>query len=143
MKPSPPVTVSDPPYGNIRVATGQDIDLAWNNRLLYTGALLDTATGLYRLGIRWYDPNTGRFTQPDPTTQETNPYTYAGGNPCNNTDPTGGCNAANYVSAGATVLAGSVAVVAGALSTPAAVGWLGVVGGYATITAGAASLGTC
>lgn len=78
------------PYGNIRTAPGQNIDLAWNNRLLYAGGLLDTSTGLYRYGVRWYDPNTGRFTTPDPTTQETNPYLYAAGNPIEHTDPTGG-----------------------------------------------------
>lgn len=78
------------PYGNIRTAPGQNVPLAWWNPYTYTGALKDNANGLYRMGVRWYDPNTGRFTTPDPTTQETNPYTYASANPCNNTDPTGG-----------------------------------------------------
>ncbi|WP_068434560.1 RHS repeat-associated core domain-containing protein [Piscicoccus intestinalis] len=77
------------PYGNIRSAPGLDEPLAWWNTLTWTGAPRDLQTGLYRLGVRWYDPVTGRFTTPDPTTQETNPYTYAAGNPCNTTDPTG------------------------------------------------------
>lgn len=73
------------PHLNIRFADDANHDLAWSNRLQYTGGLLDAATGLYRFGVRWYDPNTGRFT-PDPTSQDTNPYLYAAGNPCNNTD---------------------------------------------------------
>ncbi|MEU8295181.1 RHS repeat-associated core domain-containing protein [Streptomyces pseudogriseolus] len=34
-------------------------------------------------------PTLGRFTQPDPSGQETNPYLYAGGDPINRMDPTG------------------------------------------------------
>ncbi|QEU89390.1 RHS repeat-associated core domain-containing protein [Streptomyces viridosporus] len=54
----------------------------------YAGTYLDP-TGLYKMGARHYDPALGRFTQPDPSGQETNPYLYAGGDPVNNTDPTG------------------------------------------------------
>ncbi|MFI9175622.1 RHS repeat-associated core domain-containing protein [Streptomyces lincolnensis] len=54
----------------------------------YSGAYLDP-TGLYKMGARYYDPQLGRFTQPDPSGQETNPYLYAGGDPINNSDPTG------------------------------------------------------
>lgn len=71
------------PYGITRSATGT---LA--NPLLYTGGYLDAATGLYKLGIRYYDPVLGRFTQTDPTGQDPH-YTYAGGNPVNGADPTG------------------------------------------------------
>ncbi|MFF3711790.1 RHS repeat-associated core domain-containing protein [Streptomyces phaeochromogenes] len=46
-------------------------------------------TGLYHLGARYYDPNIGRFTQPDPSGQEKNPYLYAEGDPVNRIDPTG------------------------------------------------------
>ncbi|WP_444545478.1 RHS repeat-associated core domain-containing protein [Streptomyces xanthochromogenes] len=46
-------------------------------------------TGLYHLGARYYDPNTGRFTQPDPSGQEKNPYLYAEGDPVNRIDPRG------------------------------------------------------
>lgn len=31
------------------------------------GGYLDTTTGLYKLGVRYYDPSMGRFTRPDPT----------------------------------------------------------------------------
>ncbi|MEU7283054.1 RHS repeat-associated core domain-containing protein [Streptomyces sp. NPDC045431] len=54
----------------------------------FAGAYADP-TGLYKMGARYYDPNTGRFTQPDPSGQETNPYLYAAGDPVNRTDPTG------------------------------------------------------
>ncbi|WP_373559793.1 RHS repeat-associated core domain-containing protein [Streptomyces sp. TLI_55] len=41
------------------------------------------------MGARYYDPQLGRFTQPDPSGQETNPYLYTGGDPINRTDPNG------------------------------------------------------
>ncbi|MEU3549100.1 RHS repeat-associated core domain-containing protein [Streptomyces longwoodensis] len=46
-------------------------------------------TGLYHYGARYYDANIGRFTQPDPSGQEQNPYLYAEGDPVNRIDPTG------------------------------------------------------
>ncbi|MFF6811577.1 RHS repeat-associated core domain-containing protein [Streptomyces sp. NPDC012403] len=54
----------------------------------YAGTYLDP-TGLYKMGHRYYDPSLGRFTQPDPSGQETNPYLYAAGDPINNSDPSG------------------------------------------------------
>lgn len=53
-----------------------------------------TTTGLYHYGQRYYDPTDARWTQPDPLDQATdlrqaNKYTYVGGDPINNTDPTG------------------------------------------------------
>ncbi|WP_456293619.1 RHS repeat-associated core domain-containing protein [Streptomyces niveus] len=54
----------------------------------YAGAYADP-TGLYKMCARYYDRNLGRFTQPDPSGQDTNPYLHAGGDPINNTDPTG------------------------------------------------------
>ncbi|WP_247613070.1 RHS repeat-associated core domain-containing protein [Streptomyces galbus] len=46
-------------------------------------------TGLYHLKARYYDANIGRFTQPDPSGQEKNPYLYAEGDPVNRIDPSG------------------------------------------------------
>ncbi|MFD7924274.1 RHS repeat-associated core domain-containing protein [Streptomyces sp. NPDC059740] len=46
-------------------------------------------TGLYHLGARYYDPNIGRFTQPDPSGQEKNPYLYAAGDLVNRIDASG------------------------------------------------------
>ncbi|MFI0269681.1 RHS repeat-associated core domain-containing protein [Streptomyces luteogriseus] len=54
----------------------------------YAGTYLDP-TGLYKMGHRYYDPSLGRFTQPDPSGQETNPYLYADGDPINGVDPSG------------------------------------------------------
>ncbi|MGW1466572.1 RHS repeat-associated core domain-containing protein [Streptomyces sp. NPDC002308] len=54
----------------------------------FAGAYNDP-TGLYKMGARYYDPTLGRFTQPDPSGQETNPYLYAEGDPINRTDPSG------------------------------------------------------
>ncbi|AIS02312.1 RHS repeat-associated core domain-containing protein [Streptomyces glaucescens] len=46
-------------------------------------------TGLYHFRARYYDANIGRFTQPDPSGQEKNPYLYAEGDPVNRIDPNG------------------------------------------------------
>ncbi|MEY7977227.1 RHS repeat-associated core domain-containing protein [Streptomyces pilosus] len=54
----------------------------------YAGAYADP-TGLYKMGHRYYDPTLGRFTQPDPSGQEENPYLYASGDPVNRIDPSG------------------------------------------------------
>ncbi|MFF1306513.1 RHS repeat-associated core domain-containing protein [Streptomyces sp. NPDC058307] len=70
------------PYGEARTNTGTQ------QPYRYAGTYLDP-TGLYKMGARYYDPNLGRFTQPDPSGKERNPYLYAGGDPVNNTDPTG------------------------------------------------------
>ncbi|MCM3554012.1 DNRLRE domain-containing protein [Janibacter melonis] len=75
----------------------QDIPLVnWR----YTGEWLDTTnatTGNYKIGLRYYDPGMHRWTQTDPVERitnpaqpaETQPYTYTGCNPTNQTDPTG------------------------------------------------------
>lgn len=61
----------------------------------FTGEQRDTATGLYYLRARYYDPATGSFTQADPfpgllaSPQTLNPYPYVTNNPANLTDPGG------------------------------------------------------
>lgn len=61
----------------------------------FTGQELDSETGLYYYGARYYNPNIGRFISADSsidgifTTQGFNRYTYAGNNPVNYTDPSG------------------------------------------------------
>jgi uncharacterized protein RhaS with RHS repeats len=44
---------------------------------------------MHHLGAGYYAPNIGRFTQPDPSGQEKNPYLYAEGDPVNRIDPEG------------------------------------------------------
>ncbi len=48
-------------------------------------------TGLYYMGARYYDPNSGRFLSPDPLGHAAGMdlYSYANGDPCNGLDPTG------------------------------------------------------
>jgi RHS repeat-associated protein len=61
----------------------------------YTGQVLDEGTGLYYYNFRYYDPNLGRFTQPDDiipdlaNPQSYNRYSYVMNNPLRYTDPTG------------------------------------------------------
>ena len=76
------------PYGQPR-SYPRNSNEAKANILMYTGLPRDYSTGLIRMGARWYDPTLGRFTQADPSGQETNPYLYAAGNPVNSVDPTG------------------------------------------------------
>ncbi|WP_411576809.1 RHS repeat-associated core domain-containing protein [Streptomyces mutabilis] len=99
----------------------------------YAGAYADP-TGLYKMGHRYYDPTLSRFTQPDPSGQETNPYLYAAGDPVNRTDPTGLFSFSDILDTGSKffgVVSGCVSGIGAAASTgtiryAAAVG--GVVG---------------
>lgn len=73
------------PYGQTLTATGPQ---AATNPYRYAGGYTDT-TGLIKYGARYYNPTHTRFTQPDPSGQETNNYTYTGDNPTSNTDING------------------------------------------------------
>ena len=75
------------PWGQSNGGTGTAY-----NPFRYTGTYLDTMTGTYQMGARYYQPGTGRFTQQDPlpkSVMTTNRYAYAGSNPTNFVDPTG------------------------------------------------------
>jgi RHS repeat-associated protein len=74
------------PYGETR-ATSTATAIT-SNPLRYIAGYQE-ATNLYKLGARYYDATTGRFTQTDPTGQEANPYAYADGNPVMKLDPDG------------------------------------------------------
>jgi len=56
------------------------------NPFQFTGAMLDSSTGLYKMGERYYGPSVGRFTQLDPLGDS---YGYAGDNPINYNDLSG------------------------------------------------------
>jgi len=64
----------------------------------FTGAELDSESGLYHMGARYYSPGLGRFVQPDPLyitylrlndPQQLNLYAYSRNNPTTFSDPTG------------------------------------------------------
>ncbi|MBC7527366.1 MAG: RHS repeat-associated core domain-containing protein [Chthonomonadaceae bacterium] len=65
------------------------------NPYRYTGATFDSATGLYFLRARFYDPQAGRFLSQDPfagseeVPHTLHKYLYTGNDPVNFTDPTG------------------------------------------------------
>ncbi|THA22568.1 RHS repeat-associated core domain-containing protein, partial [Streptomyces sp. A1277] len=109
----------------------------------FAGAYNDP-TGLYKMGARYYDPALGRFTQPDPSGQETNTYLYAAGDPINHTDPTGLDNSpleyVNFALGAVGAVAGVVGLVA---TSPVVVGVAAGVGaavGIALVVEGAACL---
>jgi len=56
----------------------------------YTGEVQDPSTGLVNLRARTYNPVVGQFLTRDPLEQQTGQaYAYAGGDPVNNSDPSG------------------------------------------------------
>ena len=60
----------------------------------YAGGETEPQGGLVHFGQRYYDPQIGRWTQPDPLDQtgnlrEGNRYAYVGGDPINASDPRG------------------------------------------------------
>ena len=80
----------------------------------------DVSTGLYKFGIRYYDPAIGRWTQRDPVggslqeTTKANPYVYAGDDPVNMTDPTGKDALARCLTG--IVIAGIIAIALGIIA---------------------------
>jgi RHS repeat-associated protein len=85
------------PYG----ATTVDISGGPANPWRYAGTYQD-ATGLYKMGMRYYAPGLMRWTQQDAIEAPTdfgmiNRYAYVGGDPLNQIDPSGlsqGCGGA-------------------------------------------------
>jgi RHS repeat-associated protein len=72
-------------WGNTTATGAQAAVNPWQ----YAGGYNDTSNNRIKFGARYYNPFRGRFTQTDPSGQETNAYLYAGTNPINNTDLTG------------------------------------------------------
>ncbi|MGH2441669.1 MAG: RHS repeat domain-containing protein [Chloroflexota bacterium] len=70
------------PYGNTVGATQELVP----NPFRFASAIWDSATGLYKVGERYYDPVAARFSQLDPAGGA---YAYAGDNPINLVDPSG------------------------------------------------------
>jgi RHS repeat-associated protein len=78
------------PYGDHATATAMNGALPVNP-WRWSASYLD-ATGLYKLGARYYDPGLGRFTQVDPVQGGScNAYDYACGDSVNSSDLEGSC----------------------------------------------------
>ncbi len=77
-------------YGGTRYDAGGQMTI-----YRYTGQRVETGTGLYDYGARWYDPGIGRFLAADSivpnvgSSQSLNRYAYVNGNPLKYTDPSG------------------------------------------------------
>ncbi|GIF06962.1 hypothetical protein Asi03nite_45000 [Actinoplanes siamensis] len=81
------------PYG-VQLSAGQQIANPWR----FASGYFDGSTGLTKFGARYYSADLGRFNQRDPSGKDL-PYTYAGCDPVNHTDPTGlswKCKTAEY-----------------------------------------------
>jgi RHS repeat-associated protein len=74
------------PYGESRATSTATV--VTSNPLRYIGGEFDGGA-LYKLGARYYDASAGRFTQPDPSGQELNPYAYSSDDPIDSSDPSG------------------------------------------------------
>ncbi|HLP71926.1 MAG TPA: RHS repeat-associated core domain-containing protein [Bacteroidales bacterium] len=64
----------------------------WDSPLKFNAKELDTETGLYYFGARYYDPKTATWISPDPFAEkypELSPYVYCHDNPVIFTDPDG------------------------------------------------------
>lgn len=74
------------PFGEIdqKISRGMD-----NFRAKFSGKELDDAIGLYYMGARYYNAQTGRFITPDPAAQYHSPYLYGNDDPLSGTDPDG------------------------------------------------------
>jgi len=73
------------PFGSLTSSTGSA-----TTPILFAGGYYDSESGLYYLINRYYDPATAQFLVVDPLVQVTNqPYTYAGSDFINASDPLG------------------------------------------------------
>ncbi len=120
------------PYGNTTLAQGVNGGLP-DNPYRYKGEYLDRTTGYYKMGMRYYDPKQGRWTQQDSIEvvgdpARANRYAFVGGDPVNRFDPTG---QSFLISLGAGLLGVSATVgfvLTAPVSAPVAIG-VGILGG--------------
>ena len=99
------------PTGTLQASTGTA-----TTPLGYAAGYTDPETSFEYLDNRYYNPSTGQFISVDPLVAATQqPYAYAGGDPIDNTDPTGLCggplgigciaeDAGNFLAGGASAL---------------------------------------
>lgn len=74
------------PYGAIDQVNSSGTD---DFRPKFISKEWDNNDSLYNFGDRFYDPNLGRFTTPDPSSQYLSPYLYTGDNPISYIDEDG------------------------------------------------------
>jgi len=82
------------PYGTETVSYDGGGDGLPANPFAFKAGIDDIATGLVKFGLRWYNPYTGAWTQQDTldaplSAADANRYAFAGGDPINNSDPSG------------------------------------------------------
>jgi len=82
------------PYGADTITAQDGFSASRQNAYLFASGIQDRTTGWVKYGQRFYDPGAGRWTQQDTIDAPLDPangnrYTYAGGDPVNNLDPTG------------------------------------------------------
>lgn len=79
-------TLAYQPFGAIDTARSEGKD---DFRPKFSGMELDQPVGLNYFGARYQHPTLGRFLQPDPLSQFSNPYSYVGNDPLSLVDPDG------------------------------------------------------
>ncbi|WP_374105541.1 RHS repeat-associated core domain-containing protein [Streptomyces sp. McG3] len=121
------------PVGSLGVAVGGEGDDAGQRQRIQAAQGVGDAYLAGQAGVVQADPNIGRFTTPDPSGQEQNPYLYAAGDPVNRIDLTGLFSFADGVGVVAGT-AGVGCVAAGAVT--AALWGAGAGGAGATIAGG-------
>lgn len=79
------------PYGSLTLSAGASDAVLATKRYRYSGEELDGATGLYYYGARYYIPELGRWTTPDPAgpVDGLNLYGFLRGNPITRYDAGG------------------------------------------------------
>lgn len=74
------------PFGGLNKGMSSGLD---NFRSKFGGHELDSGSKLYSFGQRYYDPDLGQFTRPDPARQYFSPYIYGNDDPEDFMDPNG------------------------------------------------------
>lgn len=127
------------PYGVQALTAGGTGNGAGQNPYAFKAGITDRASGLVKFGIRWYEAETGTWTQQDTLDVPLNPsnanrYGFAGLDPVNGFDPTGLVDCSFIgVASGLAALGGVGGIVGGTL---------GGVGGLAGFAFGPVGLAT-
>ena len=131
-------------WGKLLTSTG---DLADINPLRYRGYFYDTETSLYYLKSRYYNPEVGRFINPDvfATTDvdgvlSANMFAYCENNPVINEDPTGAIALTTLILIGSAVFGVATALYTGYEMRQAGYGWDDTI--FYSLGAGICAFGT-